>query len=140
MRVRASNNGVTFSDAADVKVTVTNYSVGASPSTASVPGGTSATYTVTLSSQGGAYTAPVSLACADLPARRVHVRAGHDDAWSEVRTIQADHLDRDQSRALPRSCRQSRLMQSRRVWRGMPWRRRESDVTALLVSWFAAGG
>ena len=37
VRVRASNNGVTFSDSADVKITVTNFSVGASPSTATVP-------------------------------------------------------------------------------------------------------
>ena len=68
VRVRASNNGVTFSDSADVKITVTNFSVGASPSTATVAGGTSATYTVTLTAQGGAYTAPVSLACTNLPA------------------------------------------------------------------------
>ena len=67
VKVRASNNGVTFSDAADIKITVSNYSVGTSPSTSSVPGGTSATYTVTLSAQGGAYTAPVSLSCANLP-------------------------------------------------------------------------
>ena len=66
--MRASNNGVTFSDSADVKITVTNFSVGASPSTATVAGGTSATYTVTLTAQGGAYTAPVSLACTNLPA------------------------------------------------------------------------
>jgi hypothetical protein len=67
VHVRASNNGVTFGDSADIKVTVTNFSVGTSPSTATVAGGTSATYTVTLTAKGGAYRAPVALSCTNLP-------------------------------------------------------------------------
>ncbi len=67
VHVRASNNGVTFGDSADIKVTVTNFSVGASPSTATVAGGTAATYTVTLTAKGGAYGAPVALSCTNLP-------------------------------------------------------------------------
>ena len=72
---------------------------------------------MTLTAQGGVYTAPVSLACTNLPA------AGHCtfepasvDAGREIRAVQADHLDRDQSRTVPTAVRSTcRLIQCRRM-------------------------
>jgi hypothetical protein len=62
-----TNNGVTLSQAASVQITVSNFSVGASPSSASVSPGRSATYTVSVNPQYGAFTNVVSLACSKLP-------------------------------------------------------------------------
>ena len=64
-----TNNGVTLSQAASVQITVSNFSVGASPSSASVSPGRSATYTVSANPQYGAFTNAVSLACSNLPSR-----------------------------------------------------------------------
>ncbi|MFB3923482.1 MAG: choice-of-anchor D domain-containing protein [Terriglobia bacterium] len=66
--VSASNNGVSFSEPADVQIVVTNFDVGVSPSTQTVTAGQSADYTVTVSGVGGPYTIPITLACANLPA------------------------------------------------------------------------
>lgn len=67
VRVSASNNGVSFSDATPLQITVTNFAVGAAPASATVVAGQSATYRVTLAAQGGAFTNAVNLSCADLP-------------------------------------------------------------------------
>jgi hypothetical protein len=64
-----TNNGVTLSQAATVQITVTNFAVSASPSSASVSPGQSATYTVSVNPQYGAFTNAVSLACSGLPLR-----------------------------------------------------------------------
>jgi hypothetical protein len=69
VNVSASNNGVSFTDAHDVKITVTNFGVGASPASNTVPAGTAASYAVTVTAQGGAFTGPVTLGCANLPAQ-----------------------------------------------------------------------
>ena len=66
--VRASNNGVAFSPAADLQVTVTNFSMAATPASTAVASGQSATFAATVNAQSGAFTAPVSLACTNLPA------------------------------------------------------------------------
>ena len=68
LRVAASNNGVSFSEATPLQITVTSFAVGASPASATVAAGQAATYRVTLSAQGGAFTNAVSLSCANLPA------------------------------------------------------------------------
>jgi hypothetical protein len=67
--VTVTNNGVTFSQAANVQITVTNFAISASPSSASVSPGQSATYTVSVKPQFGAFTNAVSLACSNLPSR-----------------------------------------------------------------------
>lgn len=67
--VSASNNGVSFSSAADIQVVVTDFSVGASPSPQTVTAGQSASYMVTISAQGGAYGRAVTLACSNVPAQ-----------------------------------------------------------------------
>jgi hypothetical protein len=66
--VAASNNGVSFSETASVRITVTNFSVAALPDLQTVTAGESANYTVTVSAEGWEYTNPVALACANLPA------------------------------------------------------------------------
>jgi hypothetical protein len=65
--VGASNNGVAFSPATNVRITVTNFGVGVTPGSATISAGQRAVYQVSVSSQGGAYAAPVTLACANLP-------------------------------------------------------------------------
>jgi hypothetical protein len=65
--VSASNNGVAFSPAVDLQVTVTNFSVSASPTSATVTAGQSATYQITLAAQGGAFTNNVTLGCSNPP-------------------------------------------------------------------------
>ena len=67
--VSASNNGVTFSSAADVQIVVTNFAVGFSPTSQTVTAGQSASYMVTVSAQGGAYGRAVTLACSNVPAQ-----------------------------------------------------------------------
>jgi len=64
-----TNNGVTLSQSASIQITVTNFAISASPSSASVSPGRSATYTVSVNPQYGAFTNAVSLACSKLPSR-----------------------------------------------------------------------
>jgi Subtilase family len=64
-----TNNGVTLSQAASLQITVTNFVITASPSTASVTPGRSAAYVLTINGQNGAFTNLVSLACSGLPSR-----------------------------------------------------------------------
>jgi len=64
--VMASNNGVSFSPAANVQIVVTNFSVGVAPTAAgsgTVKAGQSANYTVTVSPQRGAFSNAITLAC-----------------------------------------------------------------------------
>ena len=68
LSVAASNNGLSFSSPANVKVVVTNFSVAAAPGSTTVAAGNSATYTVTVSAQGGAFSNSVTLGCSNLPA------------------------------------------------------------------------
>ena len=63
----ASNNGVTMSPSASVTITVTNFAVSVSPATASVKAGQSATYTVSVQPQNGAFSNSIALACSNLP-------------------------------------------------------------------------
>ncbi len=65
--VSASNNGLAFSDAAPIEITVTNFALAAAPASATVTAGQSATYHLTLAAQGGAFANPVSLSCRNLP-------------------------------------------------------------------------
>ena len=66
--VQASNNGVAFSPASDLQITVTNFSVAAGPGASTVTAGQAATYSATVNAQGGPFTVPVTLVCANLPA------------------------------------------------------------------------
>jgi hypothetical protein len=68
LSVRASNNGVTFSPASDLQITVTNFSMTATPGNVTVASGQTAAFSATVNAQGGAFTAPVALACTNLPA------------------------------------------------------------------------
>lgn len=64
----ASNGRVNTSlPASTVQVTVSDFNVATSPSTQAVKAGQSATYTITVGQQFGAFTNPVSLACSGLP-------------------------------------------------------------------------
>ena len=63
-----TNNGATFSSPTNVQITVTDYSVAASPATATVSRGQTALYTVALDPQFGSFNNSVSLACSNLPA------------------------------------------------------------------------
>jgi hypothetical protein len=65
--VSASNNGVSFSPAVDLQITVTSFGIGASPGSVTVTAGQPATFQVTLSPQGGTYANGVSLGCVNLP-------------------------------------------------------------------------
>ncbi len=65
--VGASNNGVSFSDSTPIQVTVTNFAVAATPNSATVAAGQSASYRVTLAAQGGAFSSAVNLGCGNLP-------------------------------------------------------------------------
>ena len=67
MTLTASNNGVTMSPSASVTITVTNFAVSVSPATASVKAGQSATYTVSVQPQNGAFSNSIALACSNLP-------------------------------------------------------------------------
>ena len=69
VHVSASNNGVSFTGAHDVKITVTNFGLGASPASNTVTAGTAASYAVTVTAQGGPFSGPVTLGCANLPAQ-----------------------------------------------------------------------
>jgi hypothetical protein len=65
--VSASNNGLSFSQSSPFQITVTNFGLSASPSSATVNAGQSAAYRVTLAAQGGAFSNSVNLACGNLP-------------------------------------------------------------------------
>jgi hypothetical protein len=65
--VSASNNGVAFSPAVDLQITVTSFGIGAAPGSVTVTAGQPATFQVTLSPQGGAYANGVALGCVNLP-------------------------------------------------------------------------
>ena len=60
---------MTLSQAASVQITVSNFTVGSSPSSVTVSRGQSATYTLSVNPQYGPFTNLVSLACSNLPAR-----------------------------------------------------------------------
>jgi hypothetical protein len=64
-----TNNGVTLSQAASVQITVTNFAISSSPSSATVSPGQSAAYTLSVNPQYAAYNNAVSLACSNLPSR-----------------------------------------------------------------------
>jgi hypothetical protein len=70
VKVSGSNNGHSYSSTHEVKITVTNFTLGASPAAATVAAG-AATYTVKASAQGGAFTAPITLSCGNLPTQAV---------------------------------------------------------------------
>ncbi|HEV2177495.1 MAG TPA: S8 family serine peptidase [Terriglobia bacterium] len=65
----ASNNGVTLTASAKVTITVTNFALSATPATASVSPGQSATYTVTVTPKIGAFPSAITLGCSGLPSR-----------------------------------------------------------------------
>jgi len=71
VKVKGSNNGHSYSSTHDVKITVTNFTLGASPAAATVAAGNIATYVVKASAQGGAFTAPITLSCGNLPTQAV---------------------------------------------------------------------
>ncbi len=66
--VAASNNGLGFSSATTIKIAVTDFSMNAPTSTATVSAGQSATYQVAAAAQSGAFTGNVALTCTGLPA------------------------------------------------------------------------
>jgi hypothetical protein len=65
--VGASNNGVSFSPPIALELTVTNFSVAASPASATIDAGQSTRYQVTVSPQSGAFSGSITLACGNLP-------------------------------------------------------------------------
>jgi hypothetical protein len=65
--VRASSNGISFSESARLTITVSDFSVAAAPAAASIRAGQSATYQVTVTPQGGPITSPINLSCGTLP-------------------------------------------------------------------------
>ena len=67
--VSASNNGVGFSSSSDLSITVTDFSLNVSPSSATLAAGQSATFAVTVSPQNGRFSTPIALSCngASLP-------------------------------------------------------------------------
>ena len=71
VKVSGSNNGRGYTSTHEVKITVTNFTLGASPAAATVAAGSIATYTVKASAQGGAFTAPIALSCGNLPTQAV---------------------------------------------------------------------
>src|SRR5207253_9522681 len=56
-----------FSPATNLRITVTNFGVGVSPTSATVTAGESASYQVSVAAQGGPFASAVTLACANLP-------------------------------------------------------------------------
>jgi len=64
-----TNNAVTLSQAASVQITVSNFTVGGSPSSVTVSRGQSAAYSLSVNPQYAAYNNAVSLACSNLPSR-----------------------------------------------------------------------
>jgi Subtilase family len=64
-----TNNGVTLSQPASVQVTVTDFTIGASPASATVSAGSPASYMITVSPRLGAYSNPIAFSCSNLPAK-----------------------------------------------------------------------
>ncbi len=62
-----TNNNVTISSASSAQITVTDFMVGTSPSSATVSPGKSATFTVTVKPQFGPFSNAVALSCSNLP-------------------------------------------------------------------------
>ena len=62
-----TNNGAPLSSPASVQITVTDFTVAASPATATMSGGQAALYTVALDPQFGSFNNSVSLTCSHLP-------------------------------------------------------------------------
>ena len=62
--VAASNNGVGYSAAVDLQITVTDFSLAVSPDTAVVGSGQSSRHVVSIAPVGGTYNADVTLTCA----------------------------------------------------------------------------
>jgi len=67
INVMASNNGLFFSQPVSIQIVVADFSIGASPGSATISAGQSATYTVTASAQGGTFPNSVALSCSNLP-------------------------------------------------------------------------
>lgn len=67
MSLVATNNGVSMTQGEAVSIIVTNFALGVSPASTSVTAGQSASLTVTVTPQSGAYSNPVTLACSNLP-------------------------------------------------------------------------
>ena len=67
MTLTVTNNEVTIPSPDSVQVTVTDFAIGVSPTSATVNRGQSATYTVTVSPQFGSFDNAVSLSCSNLP-------------------------------------------------------------------------
>jgi hypothetical protein len=67
MTLTVTNNDVTIPSPDSVQVTVTDFAIGVSPTSATVNRGQSATYTVTVSPQFGSFDNAVSLSCSNLP-------------------------------------------------------------------------
>jgi hypothetical protein len=65
--VSATNNGLAFSPPVTVQITVSSFAVAAAPASATVNAGQPAVYKLTVSAQGGAFPAGVTLGCANLP-------------------------------------------------------------------------
>jgi hypothetical protein len=63
--VSASNNGVAFSPATDMQITVTDFAIAVAPTAATIAAGGTAQYVVTVSPQGGAFKSAVTLTCAN---------------------------------------------------------------------------
>ena len=61
--VGASNNGVGYSAAVDLKIAVTDFALDVSPDSAAVTAGQSSRHVVTIAPQGGAYNTAVTLSC-----------------------------------------------------------------------------
>lgn len=67
-RLTASNGGATKGlPGSDVKITVSDFSATASPASATVQKGQSASYTIAVNAEFGSFTNPVSLTCSGLP-------------------------------------------------------------------------
>ena len=65
--VAASNSGTAFSSPAPVQVTVTSFTIGSVPSTATVTAGQAAHYQVSVTPQSGAFANAITLGCSGLP-------------------------------------------------------------------------
>jgi hypothetical protein len=63
VNVSASNNSVAFSNGVDFTINVTDFSITGAPGSITVSAGQSATYTLSIAPQGGAYNTPVALSC-----------------------------------------------------------------------------
>ncbi|OFW14761.1 MAG: hypothetical protein A3F69_03345 [Acidobacteria bacterium RIFCSPLOWO2_12_FULL_66_10] len=63
--VAASNNGVGFGASANLRITVTDFSVDVSPTSVTVPAGRSARFVVTVAPRSGSFKSEVALSCAN---------------------------------------------------------------------------